>query len=579
VDVKIFRTFLSSIFVQMDTSIFSFASSYQLIHGEGAFATMTQQASKKESCAAASVYKRMETLDGFSPKEKMPCDESKSHVRLQRICSVTTDDVLTTQDAFLIIQQGVVAEQQKQYKEAIQRFILAAEILDKSVTIASNSPRIQELLRGKSMEVFQWAENLLAYLELPTETRLMTPCPVRRSSGVDISTPMEAEPAVQVAVDELTNMHYTPVTTKNPIDFTQDGYRLQCLLRGRCARLLIVVTMYNEDEFEIESTLRKIANNVAYLQAHELPGYEGEQAWQNILVCVVSDGRTKANKGALKRLSEMGLFDEDTMTIFSKGLDTQMHLFEKTVVMKRANDTIVRKRSKLPPLQVVFALKEHNAGKLNSHLWFFKAFCEQVNPKYSVLLDVGTMPTKAAFYKLLATMEVNRQVGGVCGEIAVSRPLPNLWSLVIATQHYEYKISNILDKATESCFGFISVLPGAFSAYRYKAIQGAPLDAYFKSLTTSMQELGPFQGNMYLAEDRILCFELLAREGANWTMTYVKDAIARTDVPTTLVDLIVQRRRWLNGSFFAMLYTLFNWGRIYSESNHGLLRVRQCFDT
>ena len=62
------------------------------------------------------------------------------------------------------------------------------------------------------------------------------------------------------------------------------------------------------------------------------------------------------------------------------------------------------------------------------------------------------------------------------------------------------------------------------------------------------------QGNMYLAEDRILCFELLARKGKAYTLHYVKNAIATTDVPMDMVSLIGQRRRWLNGSFFASLY-------------------------
>lgn len=54
-----------------------------------------------------------------------------------------------------------------------------------------------------------------------------------------------------------------------------------------------------------------------------------------------------------------------------------------------------------------------------------------------------------------------------------------------------------------------------------------------------------------LAEDRILCFELVAKAKARWVLTYVKPSKAETDVPETAVELIGQRRRWLNGSFAA----------------------------
>jgi chitin synthase len=97
-------------------------------------------------------------------------------------------------------------------------------------------------------------------------------------------------------------------------------------------------------------------------------------------------------------------------------------------------------------------------------------------------------------------MDQNPNCAGVCGEIAVENPFgAAMWcgagctvcdqqSLVTAAQIFEYKISNIMDKALESICGFISVLPGAFSAYRYKAIRNdqygrGALEVYFKPLS------------------------------------------------------------------------------------------------
>jgi chitin synthase len=122
----------------------------------------------------------------------------------------------------------------------------------------------------------------------------------------------------------------------------------------------------------------------------------------------------------------------------------------------------------------------------------------------------------------------------------------NLLNPLVATQNFEYKMSNILDKPLESSFGYISVLPGAFSAYRYSALQGRPLEQYFKGETPTEDGTGKvdlFTSNLYLAEDRILCFEIVAKKREAWILKYVKSARAETDVPDTLPELISQRRR------------------------------------
>ncbi|EQC34234.1 hypothetical protein SDRG_08436 [Saprolegnia diclina VS20] len=503
----------------------------------------------------------------------LPAIARRPSVRSTRVGShVRNDnDCVTTVDAFRYIERGVRAEYDMFYSEAINCFVNAGECL--LIVAEQNDDDVSQMLLAKSQEVIGWAEELSIWLE----NGRAGPLPSRNCRGIQIPFTKEYEGGEHY--EEAAELSYTPVATVNPINFTLDGYRMQCVTRGRKPTMMLVITMYNEDGAELAQTLRKVCNNVKYIQKNALPGYEGDDAWQNIVVCIVSDGRTKANPSATSFLREIGVFNEDAMTIFSSGAATQMHLFERTVRLAKdphnKQSVIMSNNSTIgadyPPLQMVYALKEHNAGKLNSHLWFFNAFCNQVDPEYNILLDVGTLPTKAALYKLLATLEMKADIGGVCGEIAVSRPIPNLWNFVIATQHFEYKVSNLLDKATESCFGFVSVLPGAFSAYRFAAIKGAPLQAYFKSLTTDMAELGPFYGNMYLAEDRILCFELLARTNGAWKLKYIKDAVARTDVPSTLVDLMAQRRRWLNGSFFAMLYSIVQWGRLYSHTNHSIL--------
>jgi chitin synthase len=153
----------------------------------------------------------------------------------------------------------------------------------------------------------------------------------------------------------------------------------------------------------------------------------------------------------------------------------------------------------------------------------------------------------------------------------------HLLNPLVAAQNFEYKMSNILDKPLESVLGYISVLPGAFSAYRYAALKNdvvgkGPLEKYFIGEDLhNANNTRLSAANMYLAEDRILCFELVAKNQRGWLLQYVHNAFGETDVPSQLPEFISQRRRWLNGSFFAGLYGLRHFPKIW-QSSHGLSR-------
>lgn len=59
---------------------------------------------------------------------------------------------------------------------------------------------------------------------------------------------------------------------------------------------------------------------------------------------------------------------------------------------------------------------------------------------------------------------------------------------------------------------------------------------------------------MYLAEDRILCLEIFAKKNKQYKLKYLNDVVCYTDSIKYLASLMKQRKRWINGSWFALKY-------------------------
>ncbi|XXH04168.1 hypothetical protein Hte_010581 [Hypoxylon texense] len=394
--------------------------------------------------------------------------------------------------------------------------------------------------------------------------------------------------------DEFTHMRYSAATC-DPNDFYTDNFTLrqQLFSKPRKTELFIVITMYNEDDILFARTMIGVMKNIEFMCKRDKSNMWGEEAWKKIVVCVVSDGRAKINPRTKSLLAAMGVYQEGIAKQQVNGKDVTAHIYEYTtqVTLQLKNDVVQviappkdAKNVKKPvPVQMLFCLKEKNQKKINSHRWFFQAFGRVLDPNVCVLIDAGTKPGGNSIYHLWKAFELEPNCAGACGEIKamLGRGGKELINPLVATQNFEYKMSNILDKPLESAFGFISVLPGAFSAYRFKALQNdknglGPLEKYFKGETLHGAGAGVFTANMYLAEDRILCFELVTKRNCSWILQYVKSATGETDVPDSVTELILQRRRWLNGSFFAAIYAIAHFYQFF-RSDHSILRKLMFF--
>ncbi|KAF9070089.1 chitin synthase-domain-containing protein [Rhodocollybia butyracea] len=309
------------------------------------------------------------------------------------------------------------------------------------------------------------------------------------------------------------------------------GFSLRQVEMHRTTELLLFITMYNEDEILFCRTMYGVMKNIQHLCTRK-----NSQTWEpmlgkrclfTVVVCIVADGRKKIHPRVLDCLTLLGrllLIYSNTLHRF--GLDPNLHF-------KYPDKGIV-------PTQIIFCMKEKNQKKINSHRWFFNAFAAVLQPNVCVLLDVGTRPSNKSIYRLWKTFDLNSNVAGACGEISTYKG--KNWSLLlnplVAAQNFEYKIS--------------------YTSHWQNNERGiGPLASLTSKARFSMGViLIFFTSNMYLAEDRILCFELVAKANSNWILKYVKGAVGETDVPESLPEFISQRRRWKSVLLFETVYNI-----------------------
>lgn len=142
-----------------------------------------------------------------------------------------------------------------------------------------------------------------------------------------------------------------------------------------------------------------------------------------------------------------------------------------------------------------------------------------------IVMDADTIVTCDAFMNIVQPFYNNPQMGAVTGNVKIL----NHNNYHAKIQVLEYALASQISKAALATQGAVTVVSGAFGAFRRSVINTCT----------------PFS-NETLTEDFDATITILKK---GYTTTIQDTAIAYTEAPTSLSDLIKQRTRWYRGLF------------------------------
>jgi len=347
--------------------------------------------------------------------------------------------------------------------------------------------------------------------------------------------------------------------------------------------ILFCITIYNEPSSALLYSLAGIKQNLEHLIK------AGKRSLaERVTICLIFDGHAKISTSTLALLKSLELYSENQpiseAAVYIHDSQINLNLIEACIDIDvvdgkcpnswwdayqfalQQNDSVesdfeVNIEASLSP-RVLLCIKRENAGKLNSHWWFFTVLSAYLCPKYCIQMDVGSIPSGNAIAELWHFLETHPDVGAATGSILV--PEPRQFSHLLSVWQFgNFFLDKLLFRPAEDAAGYLSVLPGQFSIFRWQALitnwvgklpttqEPSPLEKYFRGL----DPLGAFEATMFLAEDRILGFELATSSSTSWKLAFLPSVVTITDSCQSLPELLRQRRRWINGSLACRVWS------------------------
>jgi peptidoglycan-N-acetylglucosamine deacetylase len=175
----------------------------------------------------------------------------------------------------------------------------------------------------------------------------------------------------------------------------------------------------------------------------------------------------------------------------------------------------------------VVLLRQPNTGKAHA----LNNGVQSATGDFVVTLDADTIMASSTVTNMMRhfALEGASRLGAVAGVVRVGNRETNL---LTRWQALEYLTQIGIERSAQDALGAISIIPGACAAWRKEAI----LDA------------GGYS-NVTLAED---CDLALTMHHRGWKVTQDDEALAYTEAPETVDDLLAQRTRWTFGTLQAI---------------------------
>ncbi|WP_350239047.1 DegT/DnrJ/EryC1/StrS family aminotransferase [Pectobacterium colocasium] len=348
----------------------------------------------------------------------------------------------------------------------------------------------------------------------------------------------------------------------------RDNIHISGDLPTRQADILVCLTLYNEPAHMLADTLAGLVRNQQELTvtfANRPP---------NIIICILLDGTDSAHPSTVSLLASLGLrpMPAPKPNHQSNSLTLQISQQSASHILGCCDQSGIAE-SPEQNITLLLANKHHNAGKLDSHAWFFWGVGSVVKAEFAMQIDAGSVTESACLIALLQNMWRDPYCGAVTTRVML--PVPTDANLAQNWQYADFMWEKVSDWAIGSALHYLEVVPGQCSMVRWSQFcenhghPHAPIEAYLRGLIPQ----GLLERNLFLAEDRVMGFELATHYKGSG-VRYEQDAVVCSDPAPTFIELLRQRRRWVNSTIAARLHSLSRLPEVITQPS--LSPMRRC---